>query len=61
MIQIIMITLFIILVRREYKNEQKEYRQKYGMSKKEFLAMRKRMNPEGKTSLRQWIQDLAKN
>jgi hypothetical protein len=56
-----MITLFIILVRREYKNEQKEYRQKYGMSKKEFLAMRKRMNPEGKTSLRQWIQDLAKN
>jgi hypothetical protein len=43
------------------KEEQREYKQKYGMSKKDFLALRKQMNPQLKITLKQRIQDLSKN
>jgi hypothetical protein len=50
------------LLRKEYLNELKEYKDKHGFSKKEFLEMRKQMNPEyRKFNLRQFIQDLSKN
>lgn len=61
MVQVIIIIVFIILARKVIKEEQREYKEKYGMTKKEFLAMRKRMNPELKLTLKQRIQDLAKN
>lgn len=61
MVQITIAVLFLLMIRREIKKEQMEYKEKYGMTKKEFLAMRRRMNPESKISLRQRIQDLSKN
>lgn len=61
MVQAVIIIAFIILVRKEIKDEQREYKEKYGMTKSQFLAMRKRMNPESKITLKQWLQDLSKN
>jgi hypothetical protein len=62
MIQIFIIILaFIVLAKYAIKEEQKEYKQRCGMTKDEFLAMRKRMNPEFKITLKQWLQDLSKN
>jgi hypothetical protein len=62
MIQIFIIILaFIILAKYIIREEQQEYKQKCGMTKNEFLAMRKRMNPELKITLKQWLQDLSKN
>ena len=61
MVQITIVILFILLAKKAIKQEEQEYKNKYGMTKKDFIAMRKRMNPEFKTSLRQWIQDLSKN
>jgi hypothetical protein len=61
MVQIFIILAFIILAKIIIKEEQKEYKQRCGMTKDEFLAMRKRMNPEFKITLKQWLQDLSKN
>lgn len=61
MVQIVIIIVFTILVWKEIKDEQKEYKEKYGMTKREFLAMRKRMNPELKMTLKQWLQAMSKN
>ena len=61
MAQIVIIIVFTILVWKEIKDEQKEYKEKYGMTKSEFLAMRKRMNPELKMTLKQWLQAMSKN
>lgn len=61
MVQIVIIIVFTILVWKEIKDEQKEYKEKYGMTKSEFLAMRKRMNPELKMTLKQWLQAMSKN
>jgi ABC-type transport system involved in cytochrome bd biosynthesis fused ATPase/permease subunit len=61
MVQAVIIIVFIILVRKGIKDEQREYKEKYGMTKSQFLAMRKRMNPEFKITLKQWLQDLSKN
>jgi len=62
MIQIFIIILaFIILAKFIIREEQQEYKNRCGMTKNEFLAMRKRMNPELKITLKQWLQDLSKN
>jgi hypothetical protein len=61
MINIILILLVTFLSYKTIKEEQKEYKQKYGMSKKDFLALRKQMNPQLKITLKQRIQDLSKN
>ena len=62
MIQIFIIILaFIILARFIIREEQQEYKSRCGMTKNEFLAMRKRMNPDYKVTLKQWLQDLSKN
>ena len=61
MVQITIVILFILLAKRAIKQEEQEYKNKYGMTKKDFIAMRKRMNPEFKITLKQWIQDLSKN
>ena len=61
MINIILILLVTFLGYKTIKEEQKEYKQKYGMSKKDFLALRKQMNPQLKITLKQRIQDLSKN
>jgi hypothetical protein len=61
MVQITIVILFILLAKRAIKQEEQEYKNKYGMTKKDFLAMRKRMNPEFKITLKQWLQDLSKN
>lgn len=61
MINIILILLVIFLGYKTIKEEQREYKQKYGMSKKDFLALRKQMNPQLKITLKQRIQDLSKN
>ena len=61
MIHIILIPLVVFLVHRTIKEEQREYKQKYGMSKKDFLALRRQMNPHLKLTLKQRIQDLSKN
>lgn len=61
MINIILILLVTFLGYKTIKEEQKDYKQKYGMSKKDFLALRKQMNPQLKITLKQRIQDLSKN
>jgi len=62
MIQIFIIILaFIILAKFIIREEQQEYKNRCGMTKNEFLAMRKRMNPDYKITLKQWLQDLSKN
>lgn len=62
MIHIFIITVvFIILAKFIIREEQQEYKKRCGMTKNEFLAMRKRMNPEFKITLKQWLQDLSKN
>jgi len=61
MVQIFIIILFIVLAKKAINDEQREYKKKYGMTKREFLAMRKQMNPELKITLKQWFQDLSKN
>lgn len=61
MINIILILLVTFLGYKTIKEEQIEYKQKYGMSKKDFLALRKQMNPQLKITLKQRIQDLSKN
>jgi len=61
MINIILILLVTFLSYKTIKEEQMEYKQKYGMSKKDFLALRKQMNPQLKITLKQRIQDLSKN
>ena len=61
MINIILILLVTFLGYKTIKEEQREYKQKYGMSKKDFLALRKQMNPQLKITLKQRIQDLSKN
>ena len=61
MIHIILILLVAFLIYRTIKEERTEYKQKYGMSKKDFLALRKQMNPHLKLTLKQRIQDLSKN
>jgi hypothetical protein len=61
MVQITIVILFILLAKRAIKQEEQEYKNKYGMTKKDFIAMRKRMNPEFKITLKQWLQDLSKN
>jgi hypothetical protein len=61
MINIILILLVTFLSYKTIKEEQREYKQKYGMSKKDFLALRKQMNPQLKITLKQRIQDLSKN
>lgn len=56
-----MFILVVFLVNKTIKQEKKEYKEKHGMTKKEFIAMRKVMNPQFKTNFRQKIQDLSKN
>jgi hypothetical protein len=61
MIQVAMFILVVFLVNKTIKQEKKEYKEKHGMTKQEFIAMRKVMNPQFKTNFRQKIQDLSKN